>query len=136
VFWNVSALLVLKRSLSSISRRFTRLLVFFANSISADTMLICKSHYKDRRASDRTGQDLEMSATNGFTAELQPTGTVEVSLPKGTIARLPVCYPVFSPWTGRPLGFDYGGKPALNYDGEVCFAELAISQTRMERRVG
>jgi hypothetical protein len=59
-------------------------------------------------------------------AELQPTGSVEVSLPKGTVARLPVCRPVFSPWTGTPLGFDFGGKPALNYDGEVCFAELAI----------
>lgn len=58
--------------------------------------------------------------------ELQPTTEIDISLPSGAVARLPVCRPVFSPWRGAPLGFDYGGKPPLNYDGEACFAELAI----------
>src|SRR5947207_221214 len=58
--------------------------------------------------------------------ELQPTDVMQVTLPRGTVAQLPVCHPIFSPWTGAPLNFSYGGKPALNYNQEVCFAELAI----------
>jgi hypothetical protein len=48
-----------------------------------------------------------------------------VRLPDGSEVALPVIHRTFRPWDGdRP--FDYGGKPLLNHDGEVCFAELAI----------
>jgi hypothetical protein len=39
---------------------------------------------------------------------------------------------LFSPWTGAPLNFDFGGKPALNYNQEACFAELAILRTLLK----
>jgi hypothetical protein len=52
--------------------------------------------------------------------ELQPTDVMQVTLPRGTVAQLPLYRPVFSPWTGTPLDFSFGGKPALNYDQEVC----------------
>jgi hypothetical protein len=58
--------------------------------------------------------------------ELQPTDTTEIALPTGIVARLPVCRPTFPRWTGAPPGFDYGGKPLLNYKGEAHFAELVI----------
>jgi hypothetical protein len=58
--------------------------------------------------------------------ELQPTDVMQVTLPRGTVAKLPLCRPVFSSWTGAPLNFDFGGKPAVNYNQEGCFAELAI----------
>ncbi|MBI2888947.1 MAG: hypothetical protein HYY10_03425 [Candidatus Liptonbacteria bacterium] len=39
---------------------------------------------------------------------------------------LPVCHPTFSLWKGPPVGFSYGGKPILTYNGGPCFAELVI----------
>jgi hypothetical protein len=68
--------------------------------------------------------------------ELQPTDAIEVTLPSGTVAQLPLCRPIFSPWTGAPLDFSFGGKPALNYDQEVCFAELAILRTLVKHGWG
>ena len=64
--------------------------------------------------------------------ELQPTGTMDVLLPNGRIAKLPVCHPVFSLWNGPPVNFDYGKKPVLNYKGEACFAELVILRMLLE----
>jgi len=58
--------------------------------------------------------------------ELQPTEAMQITLPRDRAVQLPVCHPIFSPWTGTPLDFDFGGKPALKYDQEICFAELAI----------
>ena len=58
--------------------------------------------------------------------ELQTAEVMQITLPKGTVAQSPVCRPIFSPWTGARLDFDFGGKPALDYNQEVCFAELAI----------
>ena len=40
--------------------------------------------------------------------------------------------PYFSPWTGAPLDFSFGGKPAVSYDQEACFAELAILRTLLK----
>jgi len=57
--------------------------------------------------------------------ELRPTKSVAVRLPSGTSATLPVAYPSFQSWTGKKV-FDFGRKPLLDYDGEVCFAELLI----------
>jgi hypothetical protein len=65
-------------------------------------------------------------------AEMQPTDVMQITLPRGTVAQLPLCRPIFSRWTGAPLNFDFGGKPALNYDQEVCFAELAILRTLLK----
>jgi hypothetical protein len=58
--------------------------------------------------------------------ELQPSAAIDIPLPSGAVARLPVCHPVFVKWEGKPVEFDFGKKPILNYDGEACFAELAI----------
>jgi hypothetical protein len=64
--------------------------------------------------------------------ELRPTGTMDVTLPSGTVVRLSICRPVFSKWEGAPLAFDYGGKPVLNYKDEACFAELVILRLLLE----
>jgi len=32
----------------------------------------------------------------------------------------------FTPWSGEKLSFDFGRKPVLDFDGDACFAELAI----------
>lgn len=64
--------------------------------------------------------------------ELQPTGTMGVTLPRGATVSLPVCHPIFSPWEGNPVNFDYGKKPILNYKDEACFAELVILRMLLE----
>jgi hypothetical protein len=64
--------------------------------------------------------------------ELQPTDVMKLTLPRGTVAELPLCRPIFLPWTGAPLDFDFGGKPALNYDQEACFAELVILRSLLK----
>src|ERR1700680_1868457 len=58
--------------------------------------------------------------------ELQPTATIDIRLPSGNLARLPVCRPDFARWSGVSLGFDFGAKPVLNHEGQACFAELVI----------
>ncbi|MDO8521987.1 MAG: hypothetical protein Q7S08_01720 [bacterium] len=65
--------------------------------------------------------------------ELQPTGTMDVTLPKGATVSLSVCHPTFSLWEGNPAVFDYGKKPVLNYKGEACFAELVILRLLCEQ---
>ncbi|MDO8552648.1 MAG: hypothetical protein Q7S01_03935 [bacterium] len=64
--------------------------------------------------------------------KLQPTETMNVTLPKGATVSLPVCHPIFSLWEGNPVKFDYGRKPVLNYKGEACFAELVILRMLVE----
>ena len=64
--------------------------------------------------------------------ELQSTGTMDVTLPRGATVLLPMCHPVFSLWEGQPVDFDYGKKPILNYKGEACFAELVILRMLIE----
>jgi len=63
--------------------------------------------------------------------ELQPTDVMQVTLSSRTVAQLPLCHPIFSPWTGAPLEFSFGSKPALNYNQEACF-ELAILRTLLK----
>jgi hypothetical protein len=57
--------------------------------------------------------------------KLRRSAWLDVALPCGASARLPVARPSFPSWTGEPV-FTYGGKPLLDYDGKVCFAELLI----------
>ena len=61
-------------------------------------------------------------------AELQQTGTTEISLENGVKVTLPVCNPIFSVWDGPPLDFDYGSKPVLSYENKPSFAEFVILQ--------
>jgi hypothetical protein len=56
---------------------------------------------------------------------LQPVERVNVPLPSGSSATLPVSRPSFRRWRGAPV-FQYGNKPLLDCDGEACFAELLI----------
>ncbi|MFA6662477.1 MAG: hypothetical protein WCS56_05545 [Bacilli bacterium] len=51
--------------------------------------------------------------------------SLRVELENGVVVRLPVIRPKFKIWKGLQV-FDYGGKPLLDYKGEVCFAELLI----------
>jgi hypothetical protein len=52
--------------------------------------------------------------------------TMEITLPCGMAVSLPVVRPFFRPWRGAAVAFSYGNKPVLEYDGEPCFAELAV----------
>jgi hypothetical protein len=51
---------------------------------------------------------------------------MDIPLPSGAVARLPVCRPVFARWASKPVDFEFGKKPVLDHEGEACFAELAI----------
>ena len=64
--------------------------------------------------------------------DLQPTETIDILLPNGGTATLPVCRPAFSLWTGVPVSFDYGSKPVLTYKNKPYFAELVILQLLLE----
>ena len=64
-------------------------------------------------------------------AELRPIEKVDIQLPGGSSAALPVCHPTFRRWSGAPV-FDYGGKPLLDCDGAACFAELVILRLLLE----
>jgi hypothetical protein len=48
-----------------------------------------------------------------------------VLLPSGDQFSLPKYLLFFEAWHGIKM-FDYGGKPLLDFNGEACFAELAI----------
>lgn len=48
-----------------------------------------------------------------------------VTLPSGNQISLPKYLLHFKPWSGDAV-FNYGNKPLLDFNGEVCFAELAI----------
>jgi len=58
--------------------------------------------------------------------ELRPTDKIEIQLPDNMTVSLSTSRPKFLVWKGRPVDFDYGKKPILNYRGEACFAELVI----------
>ncbi len=57
---------------------------------------------------------------------------MEVNLPSGGMATLPLCRPVFPMWNGAPIAFAYGKKPVLEHEGEPCFAELKILRSFTE----
>src|SRR3989344_6180422 len=65
--------------------------------------------------------------------ELRPTDKIEIHLPDNTTISLSTSRPKFLVWKGRPVVFDYGKKPVLNYKGEACFAELVILRLLCER---
>ena len=50
----------------------------------------------------------------------------KVSLSSGEQILIQKYFLQFTPWSGEKLLFDFGRKPILNFDGEACFAELAI----------
>ena len=64
--------------------------------------------------------------------KLTPTNTITVSLPSGNNVNLPVSHPIFPIWNGKPINFNYGGKPLINYKGKPIFAELAILKILFE----
>ena len=68
-------------------------------------------------------------------AELQPTASIDVTLPSGTVRQLPVCHPVFIGWPGKGL-FDFGRKPILLYQGETYFAEIGDPTHAAKARLG
>lgn len=50
----------------------------------------------------------------------------KVSLSSGEQVLIQKYFLQFTPWSGEKLSFDFGRKPILNFEGEACFAELAI----------
>lgn len=62
-----------------------------------------------------------MNIIKGFTV----VDNLSVEFEDGEVVDLPVIRPKFKIWKGERV-FDYGGKPLLDYKGEVCFAELLI----------
>ena len=58
--------------------------------------------------------------------QLAPTAVEHLHLPSGRNITLPKAKPSFRPWTGKPIGDDYGGKPVLEWQGGPYFAELLI----------
>ena len=69
---------------------------------------------------------MTISAKTRLPDVLRPVDAVEVPLPGGSSAALPVSRPTFQRWRGAPVAFEYGNKPILDGDGEACFAELVI----------
>ncbi len=59
--------------------------------------------------------------------EFKIVDKLRVELLDGTKIELPVSRPKFKIWNGERI-FNYGGKPLLDYKGEVCFAELFIAK--------
>ena len=55
-----------------------------------------------------------------------PSGQETIILPSGKEVTIKKYFLKFKPWAGEKIAFDYGRKPIINYDGEACFAELAI----------
>jgi hypothetical protein len=87
----------------------------------------CRQGSKVTAPYDRT-----LGMNDSLPTQLQPTGKTEIHLPGGGTAVLPLCRPVFSPWNGAPIAFDYGKKPVLEHKGEPCFAELKILHLLLE----
>lgn len=59
---------------------------------------------------------------------LQPylSDSEQVSLPSGEQVSIQKYFLNFNTWSGTPLPFDFGRKPIIDFNGEACFAELAI----------
>lgn len=66
--------------------------------------------------------------------ELTPRATEFLTLPSEREVELPKATPQFRMWTGLAPKDRYGGKPLLDFKGEMVFAELAI--LRLFERAG
>lgn len=61
-----------------------------------------------------------------FPETLKPTSTMGFSTPNLGVVAVPKASASFRVWSGARLADDYGGKAALDYEGEPLFAELVI----------
>jgi hypothetical protein len=68
------------------------------------------------------------SLIEGDLGFLQPskTGSEIFSLPSGEQVSIQKYFLHFNKWNGVSLSFDFGRKPIIDFNGEACFAELAI----------
>jgi len=57
---------------------------------------------------------------------LEPQGTQKIILPNEKEVEIARAEPVFVRWAGETPSDTFGGKPVLELDGEMVFAELAI----------
>ncbi|MGH8013443.1 MAG: VRR-NUC domain-containing protein, partial [Candidatus Binataceae bacterium] len=57
---------------------------------------------------------------------LKPHETQKIALQNGKEVEIAKAAPVFSRWAGEMPSDTYGGKPVLELNGEMVFAELAI----------
>ena len=57
---------------------------------------------------------------------LRPQSTQPIILPSGREVELPRAMPVFRRWTGAMPTDTFNGKPVLDFNGEMAFAELVI----------
>ncbi|MBP1684641.1 MAG: hypothetical protein H6Q33_784 [Deltaproteobacteria bacterium] len=57
---------------------------------------------------------------------LVPATITDLTLPSGSLVKIPTARPIFSRWRGEPLQDSFGGKPTVESNGAACFAELAI----------
>ncbi len=58
--------------------------------------------------------------------ESYPSGHETIILPSGKEVNVKKYFLKFKAWAGEKISFDYGHKPIIDFDGEACFAELAI----------
>ena len=61
-----------------------------------------------------------------YPRDLQPSATETLTLPSGQVVSVPKATPVFTSWSGPPMTDTFGGKPALDWLGSPCFAEIVI----------
>jgi hypothetical protein len=61
-----------------------------------------------------------------YSAKLVPIGTEEIKLPSGRLVAVLKAAPTFEPWTGTPMNYSFGRKPAVALAGGPIFAEIAI----------
>jgi len=57
--------------------------------------------------------------------QFKPTYGIKLKLKSGDSVVLPVCGPLFKK-LDKPVGFDFGGKPLVDFEGKPVFVELAI----------
>jgi len=57
---------------------------------------------------------------------LRPTSTEPFQLSPSTVIDVPKALPTFQAWRGPSIPNTYGGKAALEFEGEPLFAELVI----------
>jgi hypothetical protein len=68
----------------------------------------------------------DMPAAWTYPHALKPQANHKVVLPSGKEVEIAKATPVFSRWTGAMPSDTFGGKPVLELNGEMVFAELAI----------
>jgi hypothetical protein len=61
-----------------------------------------------------------------YPAALKPKGSQKIELLNGQEIEIAKATPVFSRWKRAPPSDTFGGKPVLEINGELVFAELAI----------